>query len=63
MLQKTTKPNAPWFVIPADDKPSARAIFATIVKQELERYKFKAPKLAPEIAAQLNDFKKQLQQQ
>lgn len=60
LLNKTSKENAPWFVIPADHKPTARLILAKIVLQELQKYKFKEPKLPPELAARIDDFKAQL---
>ena len=57
LLQKTSKENAPWFVIPADDKESARIILAKILLNELQKYNFTEPKLPPEIHAQIGDFK------
>ncbi|WP_397447239.1 PPK2 family polyphosphate kinase [Polaribacter sp. R77954] len=60
VLNKTSKENAPWFVIPADDKPTARLIFAKILLEELEKYNFVAPTLAPKLLAQIDDFKAQL---
>lgn len=60
VLNRTSKENAPWFAIPADDKPTARLIFAEILLQELEKYNFKAPTLAPKLVAQLDDFKAEL---
>lgn len=57
LLQKTSKENAPWFVIPADDKESARIILAKILLKELQKYNFTEPKLPPEIHAQIGDFK------
>lgn len=59
-INRTSKENAPWFVVPADDKPTARLIFAKILLQELEKYNFVAPRLSPKIAVQLDDFKAQL---
>ena len=32
LLNKTSKEYAPWFVVPADDKPTARLIVAEIIK-------------------------------
>jgi PPK2 family polyphosphate:nucleotide phosphotransferase len=60
LLNRTSKEKAPWFVIPADDKPTARLIFAKILLQELEKYNFVEPKLPPKLLAQLDDFKAQL---
>ncbi len=60
LLNRTSKENAPWFVIPADDKPTARTILAKILLEELEKYNFKEPKLSDNLLLQLDDFKAQL---
>ena len=59
-INKTSKENAPWFVIPADDKDSARLILADILLKELKKYNFKAPTLSAKLVAQLDEFKAQL---
>ena len=60
LLNRTSKESAPWFIIPADDKASARIILAKILVNELEKYNFKAPTLSAKLVAQLDDFKMQL---
>ena len=60
LLNRTSKENAPWFVIPADDKPTARFILADIVLEELEKYNFKEPTLPAKIQDQVAAFKTQL---
>ena len=60
LLNRTSKENAPWFVIPADDKPTARLILANILLEELEKYNFTEPSLSPKLLVQLDDFKAQL---
>ncbi|QVY67168.1 PPK2 family polyphosphate kinase [Polaribacter sp. Q13] len=60
LLNRTSKENAPWFVIPADDKPTARFILADIVLKELEKYNFKEPTLPAKIQDQVEEFKTQL---
>ena len=60
VLNKTSTENAPWYVIPADDKPTARLRFAQILLEELAQYKFKEPTLSPDLLVQLDDFKAQL---
>jgi PPK2 family polyphosphate:nucleotide phosphotransferase len=60
LLNRTSKETAPWFIIPADDKASARIILAKILVNELEKYNFKAPTLSAKLVAQLDDFKMQL---
>jgi PPK2 family polyphosphate:nucleotide phosphotransferase len=60
LLNRTSKEKAPWFIIPADDKPTARIILAEILLKELKKYKFTEPTLSPKLLAQLDDFKAQL---
>jgi len=60
LLNRTSKENAPWYIIPADDKPSARLLLADIVLEELKKYNFKEPSLSPKNLAQLEDFKTEL---
>ncbi|QLG47288.1 PPK2 family polyphosphate kinase [Costertonia aggregata] len=61
-ISKTTKPHAPWFIIPADNKKAARVIFANILLQELKKYKdITEPELDEKIKANLEQYKNQLQ--
>ena len=61
-LNKTSKPHAPWYVIPADNKKGARLIVANTLLQELKKYKdIKEPELDDKIKANLEDYKNQLQ--
>lgn len=60
LLNRTSKENAPWFVLPADDKPTARLLLASIVLKELEKYNFKEPTLSAKLQTQVADFKEQL---
>jgi len=60
LLNRTSKENAPWFVIPADDKPTARLLLAEILLKELQKYNFKEPSLPDDIQAQVEEFKAQL---
>ena len=60
LLNRTSKENAPWYIIPADDKPSARLLLADIVLEELKKYNFKEPSLSPKNLAQLDHFKTEL---
>ncbi len=60
-INRTSKPHARWYNIPADDKPTARLIVATILLEELSKYKdIKEPELDPEIKAKLDEYKSQL---
>jgi PPK2 family polyphosphate:nucleotide phosphotransferase len=60
-LNKTSKPHAPWYAIPADDKPSARYIVAHIIYEALSNFKdIKVPELDKEIASNLKLYKETL---
>jgi PPK2 family polyphosphate:nucleotide phosphotransferase len=61
-IKNTTKPHAPWYLIPADNKKAARLIVASILLQELKKYKdIKEPELSDEIKANLEAYKNQLE--
>ncbi len=61
-IDKTSKPHAPWYVIPADNKKAARVIVASILLEELKKYKdVKEPELDDEIKANLETYKKELE--
>ncbi len=61
-INKTSRPHAPWYIVPADDKPTARLIFATIMLHELSRYKdVKEPQLDSETKSHIDEYKKQLE--
>jgi PPK2 family polyphosphate:nucleotide phosphotransferase len=62
LLNRTSKESAPWFVIPADDKPTARFMVANIILETLEKYKdIEEPELDEETQARLEEFKTQLE--
>ncbi|MEE9409228.1 MAG: PPK2 family polyphosphate kinase [Polaribacter sp.] len=60
LLNRTSKENAPWFILPADDKPSVRLILAKILLKELKKYNFKEPTLPVKVQEQVKEFKNQL---
>jgi len=61
VLNKTSKPQAPWFNIPADNKPAARLLVASILLEELRKYSdIEEPDLDPEVKARIAEFKDQL---
>ncbi|WP_459211734.1 PPK2 family polyphosphate kinase [Aquimarina rhabdastrellae] len=61
-INETSTPEAPWYVIPADDKPTARYIVAKTIYDTLKEYKdIKEPELAPEIKANIELYKKALE--
>jgi len=60
-INRTSKPHAPWFTIPADDKSTARYIVAKIIYDVLSQYDdIKEPELDKETKAKISDYKKQL---
>lgn len=61
-INRTSNNYAPWYIIPADNKPAARLIVASILLQELKKYKdIKEPELAPKIEANITEYKRQLE--
>ena len=61
-INKTSKPHAPWFTIPADNKPAARYIVTRIMLDTLQKYKdIVPPSLNEEILANLDEYKRKLQ--
>jgi len=60
-INRTSKPHAPWYTIPADDKPTARYIVANILLETLKTYKdIKEPELDDETKANIDLYKEQL---
>ena len=63
-INKTSKPWAPWFVIPADSKKGARVIVADILLQTLNKLKDIAePELDDKIKANIELYKSQLEKE
>lgn len=60
-IEATHTETAPWYVIPADHKPTMRALIAQIVAEKLASMPIKIPMMSPEIAAQLQQSKLQLE--
>lgn len=60
-INKTSKPHAPWYNLPADDKPTARYIVAKILYDTLKAYTdIKEPELPDSQKAKIDDYKAQL---
>ena len=60
-INRTSKAHAPWFNIPADDKPTARYIVANILYDTLKEYTdMKEPELDDETKANLELYKQEL---
>lgn len=61
-INKTSKPHAPWYIIPADNKKAARVLVASILLEVLKKYKdIKEPELADKIKANLDTYKAELE--
>jgi PPK2 family polyphosphate:nucleotide phosphotransferase len=59
-LSATSTKTAPWYVIPADDKPSARLIVSRIILDSLEELKMAYPKSTPKRKRELAAIRKRL---
>lgn len=63
-INKTSKPYAPWFTIPSDDKPTARYILAKILYDTLKEYDdIKEPELNDETKANLHLYREELEKE
>lgn len=62
LLNRTSTENAPWFVIPADDKETSRLLVAQTILETLEKYKdIDEPELDDETKENLAAFKEMLE--
>lgn len=60
-INRSSKPHAPWYIIPSDDKRTARVIVAEIMLQELKKYKdIKEPELDDDIKAKISEYRERL---
>ena len=57
MLNATSRPWAPWYAIPADDKPFMRARVAEIVVNRLKRLELEYPTVDPTARARLEEMR------
>ena len=60
ILNKSSHENAPWYIIPADDKDMARYIVAKIMWEELQKYPVNEPVLSEKDKANFAMYKEQL---
>lgn len=61
-INRTSKAHAPWFTIPADNKPTARYLVAKILLDNLKDYKdIKEPELDDEVKANIKAYKEELE--
>jgi PPK2 family polyphosphate:nucleotide phosphotransferase len=60
-INRTSKPHAPWYVIPADDKQAARYIVAKVLLDEMSKYTdIQEPELDPAIKANIEMYREKL---
>ena len=60
MVNKTSTPRSPWYVVPADHKWFARLLVSRIVKKTLEEINPQFPVLDEETKASLSDYRNKL---
>ena len=61
MLNATSRPWAPWYAIPADDKPFMRLTVATILAEQLKKLNMDYPKLSDAEISELHGYKTSLE--
>jgi len=63
-INKTSMPHAPWYVVPADNKPTARYIVAKTIYDVLSMYSdIQEPDLDPEVRKNLDLYIRQLKEE
>lgn len=63
-INETSKPHAPWYVIPADDKDTARYLVAQILYDVLTEYKdVQEPELSQDIQDNLQEYREILKKE
>ncbi|HMV70058.1 MAG TPA: polyphosphate kinase 2 family protein [Myxococcota bacterium] len=60
-LRETSRPWAPWFAVPADDKDHMRAVVAGIIADTLDAMDLRYPELAPEVAADPGEWRRKVE--
>ncbi|RMH56084.1 MAG: polyphosphate kinase 2 family protein [Bacteroidetes bacterium] len=62
-LRATSRPWAPWYAIPADDKPFMRACVADLIVRSLQTLDLQYPRLDPDVARTLDAMRRQLREE
>ncbi|HEY2050707.1 MAG TPA: PPK2 family polyphosphate kinase [Caulobacteraceae bacterium] len=60
-IEETTTKDCPWYIVPADDKQSARLIVSQILLDTLEDLDLKWPRSTPQHEAELREVRKRLE--
>lgn len=58
----TSSPWAPWYIVPADQKPYCRLMVGLLIHQTLEKLKLRYPVVSEQRKAELKDIRKLLEQ-
>ena len=57
-MNRTSKPHAPWYIIPADNKETARLLVAKAILEEVSRYKdIQEPVLEEAVAKNISQYR------
>lgn len=59
-IGKTSKEHAPWYIIPADDKPTARYLVAKTIHDVLKNYDMAEPEVDEEVLENISKYKRWL---
>ena len=59
-LSATSSDEAPWYVVPGDDKPNARLIVSEIISETMKGLKMSYPQMSEEHLKELQEARKQL---
>ena len=59
-LSATSTKEAPWYIVPADDKENARLIVSQILQDRLESLDIRIPPASPERRRELQAIRKRL---
>jgi PPK2 family polyphosphate:nucleotide phosphotransferase len=62
-LEATSRPWAPWYAIPADDKPYMRLCVAEIITKSLKSLELRYPKVGPKERAAFSKMRKMLEKE
>ena len=60
IMNKSSNENAPWYIIPSDDKEMARYLVAKIMWEELQKFPIDEPQLSEKDKANFELYKQQL---
>ncbi|HEY6892689.1 MAG TPA: hypothetical protein VI258_00870, partial [Rhodanobacteraceae bacterium] len=60
-IEATSTSQAPWYIVPADDKPTARLIVSQVITATLEALDMRYPELDADEERNLTSFRAALQ--